>query len=63
MRPTLDPGFYWLSGRGDLAIYSDVKGYIGQLVYFVKVTKAGLVQVRGWDGKFVSVPRRNLERY
>ena len=62
MRPTLDQGFYWLNGRGDLGIYSDVKDYIGQLVWFVKVTKAGMVQVRGYDGKLVSVPRRNLER-
>ena len=62
MRAVVDPGFYWLNGHRDLGMMVPEKDYIGQLVWFEKVTKAGMIQVRGWDGRLMSVPRSNLER-
>lgn len=50
-----------LNGNGDLAFDGDLRPYIGHEVEFVKVTKSGLIQVRGADGKLVSVPKRNLD--
>ncbi len=51
---------YTLNGNGDLAMDGDIGHYIGQVVEFVKVTKAGLYQVRASDGQLFSVPKRNL---
>jgi len=62
MRPVLDTGFYLLKGHGDFGIYSETKPYIGALVEFVKITKAGRIQIRTLDGKLFTVDKKDLVR-
>ncbi len=52
-----------LNGTGDLAMDSEARRLIGQRCVFVRLTKAGLAQVRlESDTKHtVSVPQRNVE--
>lgn len=51
---------YELNGSRDLAMDGDIRPYIGQLVDLVKITKAGLYQIRTSDGQLFSVPKYNL---
>jgi hypothetical protein len=56
-----------LNGLGDLAMDSEFRPYlyprpeIPFVFTIVKVTRGGKVQVQGSDGKFLSVPARNLD--
>ena len=49
-----------LNGRGDLAMDGALRPYIGASVVVLKITRAGLYQIRAADGKLLSVPKRNL---
>jgi hypothetical protein len=51
-----------LNGHGDLMVEKLTYGpYIGTLVNVVKRCKSGLWYVETHDGKFLSVPQRNLD--
>lgn len=49
-----------LSGRGDLGMTRAIRKHLNGPVVVVKITKAGLYQVRAPDGSLWSVPKRNL---
>jgi len=49
-----------LNGSGDLGIDGAIRPYIGQQVSFVKVCRSGLYQIQTEDGRYFSVPKRNL---
>lgn len=61
--PDLAPGFYWLTGYGDLGINGDTRRYIGGLVWYERVLKGGEILVRTFDGLQFKVLKGNLERH
>lgn len=50
-----------LNGSGDLAFDAHMRPYIGTEVVVLKITKGGLYYVQTHDGRFLSVPKRNLD--
>jgi len=54
-----------VNGRGGLACDGENKIFIGKECEFMKVTKAGLYQVRlvSNNDKITSLPKRNIDMY
>lgn len=50
-----------LNGRRDLAMDGELRRYIGTQVDFIRFTRGGLAYCKTNDGKFISVPRANLD--
>lgn len=51
-----------VNGLGDLYMDYDARPFMNRVVEFVKVTKAGLYQVRLADGRTYSFAKRNIDR-